>query len=168
MPTGHPSPSGTITAPTFSRCMVRIASATLDLARTVTTRWPLVASTSFRFMDASCVAALWPLYGWRSLDLNDVKLDFALADVLRREGRAHVIDFHLAGLVHHVFLLAVGVGALQRAALQIAVDADRRRRHRGVFRAGRERDLVGAGLGVFCQNLGGGFRRALVGLLVLP
>src|SRR5258706_932289 len=36
-PTGHPSASGTITAPTFSACMMRIASATLDLADTVTT-----------------------------------------------------------------------------------------------------------------------------------
>src|SRR5438105_9007584 len=105
MPTGHPSPSGTITAPTFSRCMVRIASATLDLARTVTTRWPFVASTSFRFMNASCMAALWPLYDWRSLDMNDVKPDFALADVLRREGRAAPVDSPLAGLVAYVFFL---------------------------------------------------------------
>src|SRR5713226_6260424 len=53
MPTAQPSPSGTSTAPTFSACMVRIASATLDLADTATTRLPLAASTSLSFIAVS-------------------------------------------------------------------------------------------------------------------
>src|SRR5437764_15219127 len=54
MPTGHSPESGTSTAPTFSACMVRIASVMLDLAETVTTRRPLPANTSLSFIGASC------------------------------------------------------------------------------------------------------------------
>src|SRR5207302_4650018 len=53
VPTGKLSAPGTLTAPTSSRRMVRIASPSPDLADPATTRLPLAASTSLSFIAVS-------------------------------------------------------------------------------------------------------------------
>ncbi|HYN13292.1 MAG TPA: ABC transporter substrate-binding protein [Burkholderiales bacterium] len=71
MPTGHPSASGTSTAPIFSACMVRMASAILDLADTVTKRRPLAASTSLSFMARLLRCSVTACYRCRFSNVSD-------------------------------------------------------------------------------------------------
>ncbi len=79
-----------------------------------------------------------PKRGWRgslvsdvqanprvSLQLDDVQENFSLADVLGTVGLTRFAKCDLSGLQAHVLLLAVGVGTLERASLQIPNDAVR-------------------------------------------
>src|SRR4051812_39806854 len=88
MPTGHSPESGPSTAPTFSACMVRIASVMLDLADTVTTRRPLPTNTSLSFIGASCncYGILPAQLGWHRTGHRPKSNDFS---VQRLEARQH-------------------------------------------------------------------------------
>src|SRR5207249_6009324 len=92
--------------------------------------------------------ALTPIF---LLELHDVQVQLALADVLRRVGRARVDLPNLACLPHYLFFLSVGVDALERAALQGAHDADGGRCDAFVLGAGRVGHLVGLRLVVIEQ-----------------
>src|SRR5918996_323625 len=101
MPTGHPSASGTMTAPTFWACMVRIASATLDLADTVTMRGrPLAASTSFSIMDAPGLARF---------------LDSTAATVQDDASRLEEVMRYHERTKHHFYRFAAGPAGLDWA-----------------------------------------------------
>src|SRR6266480_5931978 len=92
--------------------------------------------------------ALTPIF---LLELHDVQVQLALADVLRRVRRARVDLPNLACLPHHLFFLSVGIDALERAALQGAHDADGGRCDAFVLGAGRGGHLVGLRLVVIEQ-----------------
>src|SRR5882672_5845729 len=66
-----------------------------------------------------------PLPICASLQLDDVQDDLGLANVLGSEGRTRLVQFDLSSLVGHLLLLAVGVGTLERAALQCSDDTGR-------------------------------------------
>src|SRR5205807_1300220 len=96
MPTGQPSASGISTAPTFSARMVRIASPTLDLADTATTRLPLAASTSLSFIAVASSRL--------AQDLPDVVARIEIGDELlqvRAERVARRHDAERLAVLHH-------------------------------------------------------------------
>src|SRR5437660_9783615 len=129
MPTGQPSASGTSTAPTFSACMVRIASATLDLADTVTRRRPLAANTSSSFIGASRVVA-----ASLAQDLADVVAGVEVRDELPQIGSERVASRHHADrprvLDHRNVPEAAFVHEVKRVPEgPLGVDGARVRRH---------------------------------------
>src|SRR5205809_401444 len=137
--------------PSTSRARARPATS----RRTATSSaaaWDSGSSGTARACSWSTPSRNWGQTPIFSLELHDVQVQLALADVLRRVGRARVDLPNLACLPYHLFLLAVGVDALERAALQGAHDADGGRRDALVLGSGRVGHLVGLRLVVIDQH----------------